>query len=59
MSAWDVAGAGLVAQQAGATVTDMKGGTWFDVDGATRTFGIVAAPPAHHAALLRLAAEPA
>ncbi len=59
MSAWDVAGAGLIAERAGATVTDMKGGAWFDVDGATRTFGIVAAPAAHHAELLRLAAEPA
>jgi hypothetical protein len=35
----------------------MKGGTWFDVDGTTRTFGVIAAPVAHHAELLRLAAE--
>ena len=58
MSAWDVAAAGLIAQRAGATVTDMAGGTWFDVDRATRTFGMVAAPPGQHAELLRLASEP-
>ncbi len=58
MSAWDVAAAGLIAERAGAVVTDMAGGPWFDVDRATRTFGLVAAPPAHHAELLRLAREP-
>ena len=58
MSAWDVAAAGLIAERAGATVTDMAGGTWFDVDRATRSFGMVAAPPQHHAELLRLASEP-
>lgn len=57
MSAWDVAAAGLIAERAGATVTDLKGGAWFDVDGTTRTFGVIAAPVAHHAELLRLAAE--
>jgi fructose-1,6-bisphosphatase/inositol monophosphatase family enzyme len=58
MSAWDVAAAGLIAQRAGATVTDMAGGTWFDVERATRTFGMIAAPPGQHAELLRLAGEP-
>ena len=57
MSAWDVAAAGLIAERGGATVTDGSGGPWFDVDGATRTFSIVAAPPAHHAELLRLSRE--
>jgi len=57
MSAWDVAAAGLIAERGGATVTDAKGGTWFDVDKATRAFGIVAAPAAHHADLLRLSRE--
>ena len=59
MSAWDVAAAGLIAERAGATVTNLKGGAWFDVDGATRTFGLIAAPAAHHAQLLQMAAEPA
>ena len=49
MSAWDVAAAGLIAERAGAIVTDTAGGTWFDVDKATRAFGLVAAPPSHHA----------
>ena len=62
MSAWDVAAAGLIAERAGAVVTDASGGPWFDVDGITRGFGIVAAPAAHHAELLlrsREAAGPA
>ena len=54
MSAWDVAAAGLIAERGGAIVTDASGGPWFDVDKATRAFGIVAAPPAHHPELLRL-----
>jgi myo-inositol-1(or 4)-monophosphatase len=54
MSAWDVAAAGLIAERAGAVVTDADGGPWFDVDGATRRFGIVAAPALHHATLLAL-----
>jgi fructose-1,6-bisphosphatase/inositol monophosphatase family enzyme len=59
MSAWDVAAAGLIAERAGATVTDMAGGPWFDVARPTRTFGLIAAPPRHHPELLRLAREPA
>ena len=51
--------AGLIAERAGATVTDMSGGPWFDVDRATKTFGLLAAPAPHHAELLRLAREPA
>ena len=59
MSAWDVAAAGLIAERAGAVVTDASGGPWFDVDKATRAFGIVAAPPAHHAELVRISRVPA
>jgi myo-inositol-1(or 4)-monophosphatase len=59
MSAWDVAAAGLIAERAGASVTDTTGGPWFDVARATKAFGLVAAPPAHHAELLRLSREPA
>ncbi len=59
MSAWDIAAAGLIAERAGATVTDAEGGPWFDVARATRTFGCLAAPPAHHAELLRLSRQPA
>ncbi len=54
MSAWDIAAAGLIAERAGARVTDPAGGPWFDVDKATATVGLVAAPPSHHERLLRL-----
>lgn len=54
MSAWDVAAAGLIAERAGALVTDPAGGPWFEVARAERAFGALAAPPAHHAELLRL-----
>ena len=59
MSAWDVAAAGLIAERAGALVTDTAGGPWFDVDKATLAFGLVAAPPSRHAEILRLTGEPA
>ncbi len=59
MSAWDIAAAGLIAERAGAVVTDAAGGPWFDVDGITRGFGIVAAPAAHHPELLLRSREAA
>ncbi len=55
LSAWDVAAAGLIAERGGAVVTDMAGGPWFDVARTTRTIGLLAAPAAHHGALLTLA----
>ncbi len=57
MSAWDVAAAGLIAERAGAVVSDAQGGPWFDVDKATRAFGIVAAPATFHAELVRLSRQ--
>jgi myo-inositol-1(or 4)-monophosphatase len=48
LSSWDIAAAGLIAQRAGAKVTDLGGGPWFDVAAKTRSIGLVAAPPAHH-----------
>jgi myo-inositol-1(or 4)-monophosphatase len=54
LSLWDIAAAGLIAQEAGATVTTVDGGPWFDLTRPTRSTGLVAAPPAHHAALLGL-----
>ncbi len=59
LSAWDVAAAGLIAERAGATVTDMAGGPWFNLAASTRGMGLLAAPPAHHAVLLELLREPA
>ena len=52
--AWDVAAAGLIAERAGAIVTDSVGGPWFDVAKATSAFGVCAAAPSHHAEVLRL-----
>lgn len=55
LSAWDVAAAGLIAERAGAVVTDAAtGGPWLDLARGTARFGVVAAPPAHHAELLDL-----
>ena len=54
LSAWDVAAAGLIAERAGATVTSMDGAPWFDLSHGPRSIGILAAPAAHHDALLTL-----
>ena len=58
LSAWDVAAAGLIAERGGATVTAMDGGPWFDLGHSPKSIGILAAPPAHHGALLDLVREP-
>jgi myo-inositol-1(or 4)-monophosphatase len=55
LSTWDIAAAGLIAERAGATVTDMAGGPWFDLGLPSSRIGLFAAPAAHHAALLALA----
>jgi myo-inositol-1(or 4)-monophosphatase len=54
MSNWDVAAAGLIAERAGATVTDAAGGPWFDIGRGARAVSVVAAPPGHHATILEL-----
>jgi len=54
LSAWDVAAAGLIAERGGATVTAMNGGPWFDLAHSPKSIGILAAPTAHHGALLDL-----
>ncbi len=54
LSLWDIAAAGLIAVEGGATVTSIDGGAWFDLTRATRATGIIAAPAAHHATLLAL-----
>jgi myo-inositol-1(or 4)-monophosphatase len=54
LSSWDVAAAGLIAERGGAHLTDLDGGPWFDLSRPTRTIGVLAAPPAHHAELLRI-----
>jgi fructose-1,6-bisphosphatase/inositol monophosphatase family enzyme len=54
LSVWDVAAAGLVAERGGARLTTPEGGPWFDLGAAPKSFGLVAAPPEHHAAILAL-----
>jgi myo-inositol-1(or 4)-monophosphatase len=54
LSAWDVAAAGLIAERAGAVVTAMDGSVWFDLAHPAKSIGILAAPAAHHTALLDL-----
>jgi myo-inositol-1(or 4)-monophosphatase len=55
LSSWDIAAAGLIAERAGAKVTDLGGGPWFDLARPPRSIGVLAAPGgAHHRALLEL-----
>jgi myo-inositol-1(or 4)-monophosphatase len=54
LSTWDIAAAGLVAEVAGAMVTNLSGGPWFDVGQGPKTIGLIAAPSRHHPELLRL-----
>ncbi len=54
LSTWDIAAAGLIAERGGARVTSMTGAPWFDVAHSPASIGILAAPPAHHGALLEL-----
>jgi myo-inositol-1(or 4)-monophosphatase len=56
LSAWDVAAAGLIASEAGATVTDLAGGPWLDLARTTGHVAVVAAAEPRHAELLRLLA---
>jgi myo-inositol-1(or 4)-monophosphatase len=54
LSLWDVAAAGLIAQRAGATVSALDGGRWWDPSRKGASHSIVAAPAPHHATLLSL-----
>jgi myo-inositol-1(or 4)-monophosphatase len=56
LSLWDVAAAGLIAERGGATVTDLRGGKWWDPTRRAATVSIVAAPQPHHGELLALLA---
>ena len=55
LSAWDVAAAGLIAERAGALATAFDGSAWYDPARPPRGAGIVAAPPAFHERIRRLA----
>ena len=54
ISAWDVAAAGLIAERAGATVTSLDGGPWFDISRPAKKWSCLAAAPGHHAAMLEM-----
>lgn len=56
LSLWDVAAAGLIAERAGAKVSDLHGGEWWDERRKSATVSIVAAPQPHHGKLLELLA---
>jgi myo-inositol-1(or 4)-monophosphatase len=53
LGAVDIAAAGLIAQEAGARLTDADGGPWLIVDLPDRGTGIAAARPGIHRQLLR------
>lgn len=57
LSPWDVAAAGLIAERAGAVVTDLRGGPWWSPKVHGPRINVVAAPAAQHAALLGLLSE--
>ncbi len=54
LSLWDIAAAGLIAEQAGAVVSDIEGGAWFDLSRRSAASGVIAAGPAHHPEILRM-----
>jgi myo-inositol-1(or 4)-monophosphatase len=54
LSLWDIAAAGLIAERAGAKVTDLHGGPWWNVSKRPARLSIVAAPELHHAKLIEL-----
>ena len=54
LSPWDVAAAGLIVERAGALVTDVTGGPWWNPTLRGPRTSVVAAPVAQHAALIEL-----
>jgi myo-inositol-1(or 4)-monophosphatase len=54
LSLWDICAAGLIASEGGASVTTLDGQAWFDIGRASKSIGVVAAAPAHHATLMEL-----
>jgi len=56
LSPWDVAASGLIAERAGAVVTNLVGGPWWDPNVRGPRASVVAAPAAQHGRLLELLA---
>ena len=57
LSLWDVAAAGLIAERAGATVSDLYGGPWWNTAKRGPRLSIVAARAPHQERLLALLRE--
>ena len=57
LSVWDICAAGVIAIEGGATVTSVLGNDWFGIGMPSKSIGIAAAMPEHHATILRLLAE--
>ena len=54
LSPWDVAAAGLIAERAGAVVTNIQGGPWWSSTVRGPRTSVVAAPSTQHGALLEM-----
>jgi myo-inositol-1(or 4)-monophosphatase len=54
LSPWDVAAAGLIAERAGALVTDLRGGPWWNPKVGPPRINLVAAPEVQHGPILEL-----
>lgn len=57
LSPWDIAAAGLIAERAGATVSDLYGGPWWNTAKRGPRLSIVAARTPHQGTLLALLRE--
>jgi len=57
LSLWDIAAAGVIAECAGATVTDLYGRPWWNTAKRGPRLSIVAAPTPHQARLVALLRE--
>lgn len=57
LSLWDVAAAGLIAERAGARVTNLAGGPWWNSRTRGASNSVVAAPSAQHGAILEMLAH--
>ena len=57
LSLWDIAAAGLIAERAGATVSDLYGGPWWNTTRRGPRLSVVAAPAPHQERLLGLLRE--
>jgi myo-inositol-1(or 4)-monophosphatase len=54
LNLWDVAAAGLIAEEAGAKVTTPDGRPWFDLAYGPKSVGVLASAPDHHATLMEM-----